>query len=301
MRGAVLLACLPWIAKAWGVPGAGRVLRVGPSQACRTANEAAAAAHDGDTIELEAGRYVGDVALWTANGLTIRAVGGDAEFIAAGRICQDKAIWVVHGDHTTIEHVAFSGCKAPDRNGAGIRQEGRGLTLRACRFSDNENGLLTGADPQSDLVLDHCDFAGNGAGDGQSHNLYVGRVRSLVMRRCTSHDARGGHLVKSRARLNFLFCNRFIDGDAGTSGNLIDLPDGGGSIVWGNYLEHGLRAQNRYANVYGEESASNPLQLLMLLDNVFVNRRPSGGDFVRAPGPSARVFSIDNLVIGASL
>lgn len=38
------------------------------------------------------------------------------------------------------------------------------------------------------------------AGDGYSHNLYVGAVKKLVFRSCRSGRANGGHALKSRAR-----------------------------------------------------------------------------------------------------
>ena len=108
---------------------AGRMLRVGPSHEIKTPSAAAAAAQDGDTIEIEAGEYSGDVAVWSANRLTLRGVNGMAHLAANGRSAGQKAIWVIRGDDTTVEHIEFSGCQVPDRNGAGIRQEGRGLTV----------------------------------------------------------------------------------------------------------------------------------------------------------------------------
>ena len=54
----------------------------------------------------------------------------------------------------------------PDRNGAGIRQEGTDLTVTRSWFHDNENGILTGADPESDIVIERSRFFRNGYGDG---------------------------------------------------------------------------------------------------------------------------------------
>ena len=108
----------------------GRRLRVGSTQQYKTPSAAAAAAQDGDTIEIEADEYAGDVAVWSANRLTIRGVNGMAHVAAHGKSAQQKAIWVIRGNDTTVEHIEFSGCRVPDRNGAGIRQEGRGLVVR---------------------------------------------------------------------------------------------------------------------------------------------------------------------------
>ena len=276
------------------------MLQVGASRIYKVPSAAAVAAQDNDIVEIDSGDYPGDVALWTANGLTIRAVADNARLDAAGRSCQGKAIWVVQGNGTSIEHVEFSGCRVPDHNGAGIRQEGRGLVLRFCRFHDNENGLLTAANEQSDVLIEHCEFDGNGAGDGQSHNLYVGRVRSMTMRFCSSHGARGGHLVKSRANTNLLLCNRLMDEHDGTSSYLVDLPDGGRSLLIGNVLQHGPMALNRVAVSYGEGSAANPAQELWAINNTYVNDRTAGSDFIRVGRSGTDVHVINNLVVRAS-
>ena len=83
----------------------------------------------------------------------------------------------------TIRGVTLRGAACPDRNGAGIRHEAYGaLTVTDCRFEGNENGVLSGVAPNAVLTFKRCVFRGNGAGDGQSHNLYIGRARKLVLR-----------------------------------------------------------------------------------------------------------------------
>lgn len=106
---------------------------------------------------------------------------------------------MIQGANTTVENIEFSGCRVPDKNGAGIRQEGPGLTVRHCSFHDNENGMLAGANPDSVILVEYSEFNHNGAGDGQSHNIYIGKVKSFTLQYCWSHRASVGHLVKSRA------------------------------------------------------------------------------------------------------
>ena len=67
-----------------------------------------------------------------------------AKLDAAGQASQGKAIWVIQGDDTTVESVVFTGAAVVDKNGAGIRQEGKNLTVRRCYFHDNEDGILAG-------------------------------------------------------------------------------------------------------------------------------------------------------------
>ena len=86
-----------------------------------------------------------------------------------------------------VANIEFMGTTVGDGNGAGIRYDGSGyLYITNCYFHDNQNGILYTPDNNNlatnDLVIDHTEFAHNGAGDGSSHNLYINRGHSLVFR-----------------------------------------------------------------------------------------------------------------------
>ncbi|NMB73660.1 MAG: hypothetical protein GYA21_00865 [Myxococcales bacterium] len=274
----------------------GRVLQVGPTRTYKTPCQAAAAARDGDTIEIDAGEYLGDVCAWTRNDLTIRGVGGMAHLRANGAAYGGKAIWVIQGDHTTVEWIEFSGCTVPDQNGAGIRQEGTGLTVRHCSFHDNEDGILAGDDPESDILIEYSEFARNGYGDGQSHNLYINHVRRFTFRFNYSHAAHQGHELKSRAYENVILYNRISD-EAGDPSYTVQLPNGGLSIVIGNLLEQGPDSPNHTLFSYGDEGLTNPTPQLFMVNNTLVNDY-DGGTFVRiAAGATATLTN--NLFVGS--
>lgn len=277
---------------------ASRRLHVGPAQPYKTPSAAAAAAKDGDMIEIEAGEYPGDVAVWSANRLTLRGVNGRPHLAANGKSAQQKAIWVIRGSDTTVENIEFSGCRVPDRNGAGIRQEGKGLVVRHCSFHDNEDGILTGANPESDILVESTEFRHNGAGDGYSHNLYIGQVRSFTLRFCSSCQAKTGHLVKSRAQTNSILYNRLMDERDGTSSYVIDLPNGGRSFIIGNIIHHGPHAENGVAVSYAAEGAKNTVQELYVVNNTYINERAASGSFLRVAGTPPVVRVINNIVIG---
>ena len=59
-----------------------RVLHVGPGKTYAVPSAAAAVVRDGDIVEIDAGLYAGDVAVWRANRLTLRGVGGTARLRA---------------------------------------------------------------------------------------------------------------------------------------------------------------------------------------------------------------------------
>lgn len=256
-------------------------LEVGPGKANAKPCEAFAKAKDGDTIQIDAaGDYKGDVCAIAKNKLTIRGVNGRAKIDAGGKNHAGKAIWVVSGDDTTIEDVELSGAKVPDQNGAGIRQEGKNLTVRRSYFHDNEDGILAGDNADSTITIENSEFSKNGFGDGQSHNLYINHVASLVFRFNYSHDGKIGHLLKSRAKKNLIAYNRLTD-EGGTASYEIDLPNAGTSYVIGNVIEQSPTTDNPSIIAYGEEGVFEDWGTdLYVVNNTIVNHRESGGTFV---------------------
>jgi hypothetical protein len=263
---------------------AGRTLHVGRTGDYPTPSAAAAAAHDGDTIEIAAGDYHGDVAVWTANRLHIVGTAPRPRIFADGRDAQGKAVWVIHGDDAVVENVDISGAKVPDRNGAAIRLEGRNFTLRNSFLHDNENGLLTGANPTSEIVIDHCEFARNGNGQGNTHNIYIGAVARLTVSRSYLHHAIVGHNLKSRAVVSVLTDNRLADEADGRASYEADFPNGGRVTLAFNIFQKSPSAENATLVAYGAEGLANGgTHELIAKGNTFISQRPSGARFVSFP------------------
>ena len=276
------------------------VLHVGPHQQYETPCRAIAAAEAGDTIQIEAsGTYRGDVCDWTTNDLTIVGINGRPKIDAAGQSAQAKAIWVVTGNNTTIENLEFTGAIVPNHNGAAIRQEGANLTLRNCYIHDNQEGILAGDNPSSEILIENTEFAENGYSDGFSHNIYINHIAKFTLRYSYSHDSISGHLVKSRAVQNFILYNR-LTGEFGTSSYELDLPNGGRSYVIGNIIEQGPRSENATIVAYGEEGATNPASELYFVNNTVVNNR-SKGTFISVATGVPPVLVQNNLFIGSGL
>ena len=279
---------------------AASTLLVGPGHRFAMPCQAIAAARPGDTVAIDArgnGHYNGDVCGWSTNGLTIVGISGRAHIDAAGRSSRGKAIWVIAGDDTRIENIELSGAAVPDRNGAGIRQEGAGLVVAHSYFHDNQDGILAGDNAGSDIVVESSEFARNGAGDGYSHNMYIGHVRSFTLRYSWSHDAKVGHLVKSRAYRNDIRYNR-LTGETGTSSYELDLPNGGLSYVVGNVIQQGSRTQNPALVEFGLEGSLNPGSRLYLVNNTLVNGLGRGSAVLLAGGVTALVQN--NLSVGST-
>ena len=293
-RAAAVLALI-----ALSLPASAATLRVGPGQIYSAPCAAFAAAADFDVIEIDAaGNYAGDVCAIFRNDLVIRGVNGRPVINAAGRSAEGKAIWVIKGIDTVVDNIEFTGAQVADRNGAGIRQEGRHLSVRNSWFHHNENGILSGADAESDIVVENSEFGFNGAGDGQSHNIYIGNVRSFTLRGSYSHDAVVGHLVKSRAANNRIEANRLSNENGGSASYEIDLPNGGYSTVISNVIQQAPTASNGGLIAYGMEGGTNPGQELYLVSNTLVNDR-SAGSFVLVGSGTTRVFAANNVLGGA--
>jgi hypothetical protein len=240
-----------------------QILDVGPGLPLPVPSAAARIARDGATVNIAAGDYAGDVAVWTQDRLTIRGVGGGvgdrARIQAAGQSAEGKAIWVIRGDLVLVEHVEFSGARVRGHNGAGIRAEGGRLTLRDCRLHHNEMGILTYNERQGELTIEDSEVDDN-ATDTEihgklGHGIYAGRIGRFTLRHSTVRNSHIGHLVKSRAAVNLIEDNLLVDGPVANqaASYLIDLPEAGAAWVVRNRLEKSAAAPNRTAISYGAE------------------------------------------------
>jgi hypothetical protein len=279
----------------------GEVIRVGPGRAIKAPSAAARLAVDGSIVEIDAGGYVGDVAVWPQRDLTLRGVGGLVHLRAGGRSAERKAIWVLRGRNVTVENIEFSGCAVPDLNGAGIRFEGDNLTLRNTRFHDNQMGILTSPRPDSEIVIESSEFARNRVDTEHTgrlgHNIYISQSKRLTLRASHIHDAHIGHNVKTRARENFILYNRIEDAGQGSS-YLIDLSEGGQAYVIGNLLRQGPNNDNSTLISFGPESPNktDPAHVLFLVNNTAVNDDLAGA-LVRNH-TNTPVQLINNLFVG---
>jgi hypothetical protein len=289
----VLLCSLAASAKTW---------QVGSSKTYKNPSAVSSLAQNGDSVDIDAGTYTADVCYWSASNLTLRGVKGmatlDANNTASGR----KAIWIIGGNSVTIQNVEFSHCHdvaAQDQNWAGIRLEGTGLTVKNCYFHDNDNGILCGANAASDVVIQYTEFNHNGWGDGYSHNLYIGNIKSLNFSYNYSHHAHIGHELKSRAATNYILYNRIGNEATGDASREMDLPNGGTAIVIGNMIEQGPNTDNSNIIGYGLEGLTNAApHELYLVNNTIVNDR-SGGNFVQISSSTAKYKAYNNIFAGS--
>jgi hypothetical protein len=282
-------------------------LSVGPGKTYAKPCAAIAAAADGDTIEITGNTtYSGDVCYIYRNNLTIRGVNGRPKIDAAGKNAAGKGIWVVAGNNLVVDNVEMYGAKVADRNGAAFRLEGTNFTLRNSFIHDNEDGILANANTNSDILIEYTEFGHNGYGDGQSHNLYIGHVKSLTFRYSFSHDANVGHNLKSRADTNMIAYSRFSSLRPGEVGSTaagkpsyeIDLPNAGTSYLIGNVIQQPASNSNSNMVAYGEEGAVNAGSDLYVVNNTFLNDMGSGGAFLYISSKVSTPALMQNNIFG---
>jgi hypothetical protein len=277
------LAALAVVAAA--APAGASTLRVGPGQSYAMPCDAIAAAHAGDTIEVDAsGKYNGNTCTWTTDGLTISGVNGRAKIDLTGVTPSgQKGIFTIGGTASaTIENFELSGAaisSSAGNNGAGIRHQGLNLTVRNCYIHDNQDGILaapatanTGA-----ILIENSEFSHNGAGDGFSHNMYIGNFASFTLQFSYSHDGNVGHLFKSRALSTLVLYNRITDETGGTASYEVDIPNAGTAYLIGNVIEQSATTQNADIVTFGEEGTPSGYDThLFVVNNTFINDHPSG-------------------------
>jgi len=287
-------------------PASAAVLSVGAGKTYATPCKAFAAAKAGDTVEIQAATYSGDVCAISASKLTIRGVNGRPHIKAGGKNSGGKAIWVVRGNDITVDNVEMSGAAVPDKNGAALRLEGTNFTLRRSFLHDNENGVLSGVNEASTVTMEYNEFGHNGRGDGYTHNVYIGKVAKLYFRYNFSHDANVGHNLKTRGIYNMIAYNRFSSLRAGETGSTaagkpsyeVNVPNGGTTYIIGNVIQQPASNNNPAMVSYGEEGVGTRKTDLYVINNTFVNDESSRGTFVTVRNATTPAKLINNIFSG---
>jgi hypothetical protein len=283
----------------WPLFSYATIWQVGLTKAYTKPSQVSSLVNIGDTVEIDAATYIGDVCVWSKSNLLLKGVGGRAHLRANGNYVLGKGIWVLAGNNIRVQNIEFSEAAVPDQNGAGIRLDGNGIKVSNCYFHNNENGILTSNSNTGTIAIDNSEFGFNGDGVGFAHNIYIGHVDSAIIRFCYFHHANVGHEFKSRARVNYLLYNRFSNEANGNASREIDLPNGGMSILIGNIIQQGPSGLNSNIVGYGLEGLINtaPHQIY-LINNTIVNERSAGAVFLQANASTSMLKIYNNIFAG---
>lgn len=248
-----------------------RTLEVGQGKEFSLPSQAIKAAHDGDRVAIYPGEYF-DCAVVNQKGLVIEGVGKAEDVVMTDKACQGKALLVLHAPEVTVRNLTLTRARVPDQNGAGIRQEGRDLTIEGVRFINNQDGILSGQQGGFVIVRNSV-FEQNGAClKSCAHALYMGNVDLLRVEHSRFFDTKRGHHIKSGAvRTEVLDCD-IEDGPDGTASYEIDIPGGGDLLVRNTTMVKGPRAENhKYAITIAEDGQSQRTNQILIENNTFRN------------------------------
>lgn len=259
-------------------PGA-KNLRTGMVYPGNTGPQAAiAAAQTGDIIEVVPEVYTG-FACNVPRSITLRSSAVGEKFVLDIGNGQYRGLELGVGVNLTLEDCELRNNKQEYSNAAGIWPTGGAytLTIRRCLFSELNNGIMIGDHRQAHVLIEDSIFEDCGDYNGYSHNIYIGPVASLTMRRVVSRMSKNradygtepwrvswGHLVKSRAQRTVIEdCDLLQLGGEGN--RCLDLPNGGDVTVVRTRMTLNTNIQNGGGGQmvsFGVEEAVNPVGLM---------------------------------------
>ncbi|MDE2454826.1 MAG: right-handed parallel beta-helix repeat-containing protein [Burkholderiales bacterium] len=298
-----LLGALAFLALLFASRTEAANLLVEPASTSASLAQALESAQDGDVIDIMPGEYKAEPLLLPPKRLTLRGVGPRPVLRADGKPGAARGIWVVDGGDITIENLEFRGARSLDADGAGIFVVSGHVHVVNCAFHDDEHGIQTGNDANTELKIDNSVF-----GDaprivgGLAHLLNVGRIARLEVRGSRFQNGFEGHLIKSRARETRLLYNLIDDGPTGQASYEVDLPDAGQAWLIGNVIGQSPQSRNPVVVAYGAESRNWDKNALYLAHNTLISRGWIPAWFLRVFRdhlPAATpVVAVNNLVIG---
>ena len=278
----------------------GQRLNVGPGMTYASVQAAVDAASDDDIIQIFPGTYTQEAG-WaniTKNHLRIVGMGASRPVLdAAGSSLSGNGIFVISGHDTIVQNIEFANARETSAGtAAGIRLQGRNLTVSGCYFHDNDNGILADGLSGSTVSIDGSEFNHNGHGDGLSHNICIGAVDTFLLKNCWVHSANGGCEVRTRAATNSIFYNR-IGNEGGNGTYEVQFANGGTTWFIGNQIEQDATTGNDTMLAYGNEGTSPDMHLYVTY-NTFVNNKPADGIFVSNASSTSALLQ-DNIFQGA--
>lgn len=238
----------------------------------------------GDTIYVRAGTYYDDFATFK-HSVSIIGVGGMAHFKWQGDEAVQGGQFIPNGkgiiniesqaDFVYVENLILEGATVSDRNGAGIRHQGKDVMVVNSQFINNQNGILAIAnDPSARVTVLNSYFDGNGYEDGLAHALYIKDAGTLTIDNTQIVNTVAGHHVKSLAA-NTIVTNSILDDGTGTSSFAVDVSKGGDLLMQNNTIiqtDTGLAPPIiSYSISRGGETGT-----VLIKDNIVVNESQTG-------------------------
>jgi len=258
---------------------------VGANEKYKSIDEVQSVVADGDVIEIVPGVYR-DCAFFDSDNIVVRPKGwpNQKEKVRFQDVaCEDKAIFVIAGDNVLIEGIEFVNARVPDKNGAGIRFEGKNITINDCYFLKNEMGLLAGSNRESEIVIRRSVFELNGKESPRwGHGVYDDGAKSLRIIDSLFIKQKTGHHTKSRAFYTEVVGSEISDGMDGNASYAIDVSSGGSVLIENNIIQKGPLSDNTTTAIcIGCEGGRNESKNIVVRNNKFINDTSRSVVFLR--------------------
>jgi hypothetical protein len=248
------------------------------------------------TLQLPAGTIVGTAEIGTA--CTIAGAGMGKTIIDCTGLqpYSNKGVLVPSVAGVTISNLTIQGASIPSslgNNAAGVREMAPGIpfTLNAVEITGCQDGLLTFAD---NVVLTGGYTHNNGAGDGYTHEIYLGGSPTSVVTLnswVSTCGALSTHALKSRSGTTNVTGGTFTgsaDATGKIGGSVIDIPDGGLFNMTGSTIVVSAGAANTLALGFSMESTLNAATgRQVTLTNVVINDQSGSGGQIQSGDPEA--------------
>jgi hypothetical protein len=239
--------------------------------------DAIASAKSGAVIEIPAGDYdLTDQKIYKS--ITLKGAADGKTVLRSAAVTEKGILVPLTGVDLRVENITFSGAKSWDRNGAGIRHEGRNLTIVNCRFLGNEDGILSTGDKNGNILIERSLFRESGFGDGQSHGIYVDGAALVDVSDSKFVSTRIGHHLKSLSKKTVVRGTTFDDGH-GRGSYAIDVSRGGELIAENNVFIQASDAEN-WSIINYDLTRGGSADGLTIVGNRVINRF-QGGVFLR--------------------
>ena len=250
-------------------------LYVGATEKYKSIGEVKSVLEDGDIIEIVPGVYR-DCAIIYEDNITVRPKGWpkQKEKVRFQDVsCEEKAIFVIAGDNALIEGIEFVNSRVPDKNGAGIRLEGKNLTVNDSYFLNNEMGLLASSNRESEIVISRSVFEQNGKEPPRwGHGIYDDGAKTLRVIDSLFIKQKTGHHIKSRAYYTEVVGTEVSDGMDGNASYAIDISSGGSVLIENNTIQKGPLSDNTTTAIcIACEGGRNESKSIIVRNNQFTN------------------------------
>jgi hypothetical protein len=176
---------------------------------------------------------------------------------------------------------------------SGLRKNGDtygDLRLNNCSIHHCNNGLESGGGPFNVYVHNSVFYMCGASyqGSGLCHNMYIGTNYYFEFVNSLSLMSSDGHDLKSRAQVNRILNSRLYDCERGSASALIDLPNGGDTLVDSCELIKGPNPNSAGAIRWCYEAPGDRISVLRVTNNKFAVLVPAGMHTGSGTGVSVR-------------